>query len=101
MKLNLQWNDILPILKKGVILEKKQLNPNQKTLFASPNSRIIFDSARSTGQMHGYFGQEASSGYISQIKTGELFPDQVMGWSTKSILVGLLVLMILKVQRCG
>lgn len=118
-KLNIQWNQIGSALQKGVGLAKMQLKPNQKKLYASPNSEIVYKSALSTGQIHGLLhnygilnglGQDASvpvaapapsSDYISRIKTGELFPDQVMGWSTKSILIALLILMILKVQRCG
>jgi len=62
--------------------------------------------------LKGWFGQDASapvaapdgsvappSDYWTQIKTGTLFPDQIVGYSTKSILVLLLLLMILKAQR--
>jgi hypothetical protein len=99
MRLNaeqMNWQNITPVLKKGVIMENKghHMDPKSVNMFVNPTSRIAFTSARSTKQME--IGQDNSAGIIEQLKTGELFPDQIAGFSTKSILVILLVLMIVK-----
>lgn len=53
-------------------------------------------------KLHGWLGQDASApaSTLDQLKSGSMFPDQVAGWSIKTILVGVLALMILKLQRC-
>ena len=38
---------------------------------------------------------------IESLKTGEVFPDQLYGWSTKTVLAALLLLMILKSRYGG
>lgn len=35
---------------------------------------------------------------MEQLKTGEAFPDVLFGWSSKTILAGLLALMVLKLK---
>jgi len=90
------WQNIIPVLKKGVTMDVAghHLNPASVSQWVTPTSKIAYTSARSTKQME--IGQDTTSGIIGQLKTGEMFPDQIAGISTKSILVGLLILMILK-----
>jgi len=35
---------------------------------------------------------------IGKLKTGDMLPDQLFGWSTKTILAGLLALLVLKLK---
>lgn len=95
----MDWQNIIPVLKKGAKMDKQghHMDPYAKKLYANPNSKILYKSALSTNliEMAG-LGQTTTSTIFDQIRTGELFPDQIIGYSTKSILVGLLILMILK-----
>lgn len=36
---------------------------------------------------------------LNELKSGTLLPDQIMGWSTKSVLALLLVLLTIKVRK--
>jgi len=38
---------------------------------------------------------------VGTLKSGEILPDQLFGWSTKTILAGLLGLMIVKMKMSG
>lgn len=72
-------------------------SPFNRTHFATPYSKIIYQSARGTGQLkqNGRFGQ-ADNSFVTQLQTGTILPDTVAGWSVKTILVGALILVLWK-----
>jgi hypothetical protein len=69
------------------ILKQKNFNP-----FKSIVSREVFKPIIQLGGF-GEFGD-----FISRMKSGEMLPDVLFGWSTKTILAILLVLMVLKLK---
>jgi len=92
----MSWDTILKKLKVGISLAdretKAQSNPRR---FHSAIDKIAFSSAKSTHQLDG-FGE---AGIVEQLQTGALFPDEMFGWSTKTILVILLGLCLLKLKK--
>lgn len=91
------WHPLTAQLVSGLKYRNVKLDPTKVTKWVSPNSELLFKSAESTGQMEG-LGQEDLSTLISKLRTGELVPDQLAGWSTKTILASLLLLMVLKAR---
>lgn len=89
----MRWNNIGVKLRKGVALADRQQKIVNK--FGSAIEKIAYSSARSTHQLDGF----GDAGIISQLQSGELLPDEMFGWSTKTILVILLAFMLLKVKK--
>ena len=46
------------------------------------------------GQRQGIMNKDL----ISKLKSGSVLPDQLFGWSTKTVLAGLLALLIVKLK---
>ena len=95
-KSSMKYKNIIKKLRKGIGLADRETKVSEVSRFNSDIERIAFTAARSTGQLEGFddFGEDL----ISQLKTGSLLPDEYMGWSTKTILVALLIAMVLRVK---
>jgi len=94
-KTQMRWDNITTKLKAGVALAERKAKANDVHKFNSAIEKIAYVSARSSGQMDG-FGE---SDIMNQLQTGSLFPDEMFGWSTKTILAVLLALLLLKVKK--
>lgn len=96
-----QMKIITEKLEDGLKFRRWKINPKKVHAWANPTSKMAFLGARASGQLKPQkdgFGQESGSSIVAQLQTGELFPDQLVGWSTKTILAGLLVLAIFKMR---
>lgn len=89
----MRWNNIDDKLKKGVAIAERQNKLVNK--FGSAIEKIAYSSARATRQLEGF----GDAGIVAQLQSGELLPDEMFGWSTKTILVILLALMLFKVKK--
>ena len=83
-KPRMRWSSITEKLKVGVVHR-----------FNSAIEKIAYTSARTTGQLEG-FGE---TDIVGKLQAGDFFPDQLFGWSTKTILAALLLLMLFKVKK--
>jgi hypothetical protein len=79
---------------KGVALANRKPRSSDIHKFGSAIEKIAYSSARSTRQLNGLGDGEI----LDQLQSGELIPDQLFGWSIKTILAGLLVLAVLKLK---
>lgn len=97
-KSSMKYKNIIKKLRKGIGLADRETKISEVNRFNSDIERIAFTAARSTGQLEGFeigFGADL----VGQLKTGSLFPDEYMGWSTKTILVALLIALVLRVKK--
>lgn len=92
----MHWGNIDSKLKLGVALVDRNNQVMNANKFNSEIEQIAYTSARKTGQFDG-FGQQA--GIVEQLQSGEIIPDDIYGWSTKTVLVALLLLMLFKVKK--
>lgn len=94
----MKYKNIIKKLKKGIALADRETKVSEVSKFNSEIERVAYTAARSTGQVKGFDGFGFGDDLVGQLKTGSLFPDQYMGWSTKTILVVLLIAMVLRVK---
>ena len=94
----MKYKNIMKKLRKGVGLADRETKASEVNKFNSDIERVAFTSARSTGQLE-VLDEFGFGDIVSQLKTGSLFPDEYMGWSTKTILIALLVAMVLRVKK--
>jgi len=93
----MDYKCLLKKLKKGVALADREVKVGQVKKFSSKTAKLAFESARDTAQLDGLdgFGED----FVTQLRTGAIIPDQYLGWSTKTILAALIVLLILKLKK--
>jgi hypothetical protein len=94
-KKQMRWNNIDRKLKVGVGIAKRQEKASDVHKFGSAIEKIAYSSARTTHQLEGF----GDAGIVEQLQSGELLPDEMFGWSTKTILVILLALLLFKVKK--
>jgi len=110
-KTQMNWNNIDKKLKKGIGLADRELKIKEVSKFNNDIEKLMFNAANNTGQMEdptikkikyprlGEFHDFGEGDLFTQLQTGALFPDEIMGWNLKTIFAILLVLMILKVKK--
>jgi len=91
----MSWDTILKKLKTGIALTDREDKASEDLQFHSFIDQVAYSSAKATHQLDG-FGE---AGIVEQLQTGELFPDEMFGWSTKTILVVLLGLCLMKLKK--
>ncbi len=94
-KSEMHWSNIGKKLKVGVALADRQKKSEDVNSFQSSIEKIAYSSARSTGQLEGF----GDAGLVSQLQSGDIIPDELFGWSTKTILAALLLLLLFKVKK--
>ena len=94
-KSEMNWKKIMKKLKVGVALADRQKKASEVSKFNNSLEKIAYASARSTGQLEGFGDQDL----VGQLKSGEIIPDQMFGWSTKTVLAALLLLMLFKLKK--
>ena len=99
MKKKMSWDSILLKLKKGIALTDRMEKASTIHRFNSEIDQIAYTSARSTHQLDGFGDGFGEAGIVAQLQTGEMFPDEMFGWSTKTILAVLLALTVLKLKK--
>lgn len=99
MKININsqmnYRNIINKLKKGVALSKRQEPLIDITRYGTEAERLIVASASRTGQLEG-LGQ---ADILAQVQSGDFLPNEFYGWSTKTLLAGLVILLLIKVKR--
>lgn len=105
MKVNISpmnYSSLLHKLKVGVSLADRDRSVKEVSKFNSENERQLMAAVIRTGQMDqqhlglGYFGQ---TDLMTQIQAGDFLPNEFLGWSTKTILAGLALLLLLKLKK--
>lgn len=91
----MNWRNIDRKLWKGIALDNRKEKASDIYKFGSAIEKLAYSSARATHQLEGF----GDAGIVDQLQTGELIPDQLFGWSTKTILAGLLALTVLKLKK--
>jgi hypothetical protein len=93
-KSNMNWGSIQKKLKTGIALSDRK-NKVSARKFNSNIEKTAYSSARSSGQLGDFSG----GGPLEKLQSGELLPDQIFGWSTKTVLAILLGLLLFKVKK--
>lgn len=83
------YTSVLKKLKKGISLFDRERRADNNEI-----ERIAVASSKKHQFRREFDG--LGEGIVEQIQSGSLLPDELMGWSTKSILALLLVAMIVK-----
>jgi hypothetical protein len=94
-KSRMKWSSIMTKLKVGVALSDRKSKADDARKFNSDIEKIAYNSAKDTGQIKG-FGE---AGFVENLQSGDMIPDQLFGWSTKTVLAILLGLMLFKVKK--
>lgn len=102
MKINvspMNYGSLLKKLNMGVALADRDRNVKEISKFNSEFEQKLVASAAKTGQIDKKFLGLGDGDLMVQIQSGSLLPDELMGWSTKTILAALTLLLLLKVKR--
>ena len=105
MKINVNPMNYASLMKKlhlGVALADRDQNAKNISKFNSETERKLLAAAIKTGQVDKQFLGLGSLGQVdilAQLQSGDFLPNNLMGWSTKTILAGLVVLLLLKLKR--
>jgi hypothetical protein len=105
MKINVNPMNYSSLMKKlhlGVALADRDRNAKDISRFNADIERKLLASAVKTGQVDKQFlglGLLGQVDVMAQLQSGSFLPDELMGWSTKTILAGLAVLLLLKLKR--
>lgn len=94
----MNYSSIREKLKRGVALSDRKSKASDISRFNSEIEQIAYSSARSTGQLEG-LGNLGDAGIMDQLKSGEIIPDQIFGYSSKTVLALLLLLVLFKVKK--
>jgi hypothetical protein len=95
-KSRMKWSSIMTKLKVGVALTDRKSKADAARRFNSDIEKIAYNSAKDTGQISKGFGE---AGFVENLQSGDMIPDQLFGWSTKTVLAILLGLMLFKVKK--
>jgi len=105
MKINVNPMNYSSLMKKlhlGVALADRDQNVKNIAKFNFETERKLLAAAIKTGQVDKQFLGLGSLGQVDimeQLQSGDFLPNNLMGWSTKTILAGLVVLLLLKLKR--
>lgn len=102
MKINanpMNYSSLMKKLHLGVALADRGRNAKDIARFNSDFERKLLASAVKTGQVDKQFLGLGQVDVMAQLQSGSFLPDDFMGWSTKTILAGLAVLLLLKLKR--
>lgn len=98
----MNYKSLMKKLHLGVSLADRDRNAKEIAKFNSDIERRLLASAVKTGQVDKQFlglGTLGQADLLAQLQSGSFLPNDFMGWSTKTILVGLAVLLLLKLKR--
>jgi len=96
----MNYSSLLNKLKKGVALADRGRNVRDITRFNSNMEQQLVAAAVRTKQIDKqYLGAFGQTDILAQLQSGDFLPNEFMGWSTKTILAGLAVLLLLKLKR--
>ena len=102
MKVNvspMNYGSLLKKLSMGVALADRSRNVKEISRFNSEMEQKLIAGAVKTGQVDKQFLGLGDSDIMTRLQSGELFPNELFGWSTKTVLAALVVLLLLKVKR--
>jgi len=94
-KSKMDWKSLTAKLIKGVALVDRQEKAEQAANRSVNFERAGIAAARAAGEL-GDFGQ---AGIMEQLQSGELFPDQIAGFSTKTVLAVVVALLLFKLKK--
>lgn len=96
----MNYSSLMEKLHVGVALADRGQNAKNIAKFNSDEERRLLASAIRTGQVDKqYLGSFGQPDIMGQLQSGDFLPNDFMGWSTKTILVALTVMLLLKVKR--
>jgi len=99
----MNYASLMHKLHVGVALADRGANAKNISRFNASEEQKLLASAIKTGQVDkrylGSLGALGQADLLAQLQTGDFLPDNLMGWSTKTILAGLAVMLLLKVKR--
>lgn len=98
----MNYSSLMKKLHLGVSLADRDRNAKEISKFNSDNERRLLASAIKTGQVDKQFlglGTLGQVDLLAQLQSGSFLPSDFMGWSTKTILAGLAILLLLKLKR--
>jgi hypothetical protein len=94
-KTTMDWESISDKLRKGMALVDRH-----KTTVQTANATLSLEKAAvRAAQAGGNFDGFGQASLVEQLQTGELFPDQIAGFSTKTVLVLIVLLLLLKLKK--
>lgn len=96
-KTDMNYGNVLKKLKKGVAIQDRYKKASVEL------QKIMVRSAAKAGLTNrpADLGDFGADDFFEKIKSGDMLPDEVYGWSIKSILTILLVLLVLKLKAKG
>ena len=98
----MNYSSLMEKLHVGVALADRGHHAKDIAKFNSDEERRLLASAIKTGQVDKQYLGVGSFGQVdlmAQLQSGDFLPNDLMGWSTKTILAALAVLLLLKVKR--
>lgn len=96
----MNYSSLLNKLHVGVALADRGQKAKDITKFNQSNEEQLLSSAIRTGQVDPkYLAGFGQTDLLAQAQSGDFLPDTLWGWSTKTILAGLSILLILKLKK--
>jgi hypothetical protein len=96
----MNYSSLMNKLHVGVALADRGQHAKNIAKFHSDEERRLLAAAIRTGQVDKqYLGSFGQVDIMAQLQSGDFLPNDLMGWSTKTILAALAVLLLLKVKR--
>jgi hypothetical protein len=103
MKINvspMNYGSLLKKLNMGVALADRDRNVKDIAKFNSEIEQKLLASAVKTGQVDkSFLGSFGQTDLMAQLQSGDFLPNEFMGWSSKTILAGLALLLLLKIKK--
>lgn len=96
----MNYGSLLSKLDKGVALADRGKNAREIKHFNSEIEQQLLQAAIRTKQVDkAYLLGLGQLDLMAQLQTGEFLPNDFMGWSTKTILAIVTLLLLVKVKR--
>ena len=102
----MNYKNVINKLKKGIAIADRETMPNKVHMFNDKTERLLYVGARNTDQLEAPITPLTLNGldgfgedFVSQIRSGSLMPDYLLGWSTKSILALLILALAFKIKK--